>query len=268
MNMLTANFHTHSTYCDGSSTPRQMVEKALKLGFTSLGFSGHVDIDPVMDIDAYQLEIGKLKKEYADRLEILCGGEFDMLFPEPERGGFDYKIGSNHHLLVDGGKPFPIDYSEEMFLKLLNNYFDGDAYHLAEEYYERVSRIYDRIHCTFIGHFDLITIYNNELHLFDEADPRYLKPAMDALDHLLSERVPFEINTKQIMKGRIYPHQCFLKRIRERNGEILISSDAHNAEELNRGFQEAVELAKLCGFDHVNYLTARKGKVQLVEVGI
>ena len=28
--MLTANFHTHSTFCDGTSTPGEMVERALQ----------------------------------------------------------------------------------------------------------------------------------------------------------------------------------------------------------------------------------------------
>ena len=35
------NLHTHTTYCDGRNTAEEMVQKALSLGFTSIGFSGH-----------------------------------------------------------------------------------------------------------------------------------------------------------------------------------------------------------------------------------
>ena len=35
------NLHTHSTYCDGADTPKEMVERALELGFDTIGFSGH-----------------------------------------------------------------------------------------------------------------------------------------------------------------------------------------------------------------------------------
>ena len=34
---LRADFHTHTTYCDGKSTPRQMVEAAYRMGLTDLG---------------------------------------------------------------------------------------------------------------------------------------------------------------------------------------------------------------------------------------
>lgn len=43
MRKLRADFHTHTTYCDGKSTPRQMVEAAYRMGLTDLGISGHAD---------------------------------------------------------------------------------------------------------------------------------------------------------------------------------------------------------------------------------
>ena len=266
--MLTANFHTHSTFCDGTSTPREMVEQALALGFTALGFSGHVDIDPVMDVEAYLAEIRCLQKEYADRIEILCGGEFDTFYPDPLRSGFDYKIGSNHFLDVGEEKPISVDHTEDIFLGLLHDYFSGDVYKLCKSYFERVAEIYDITKCDVIGHFDLVTKYNNHLKLIDEDNDKYVIPAMEALDYLLSKGVAFEVNTRMIRTGRIYPAKRFLKRIRKAKGEIIISSDAHSVAELNRGFNEAVGLVRECGFDHINYLSMKTGKLQLVQIGI
>ena len=35
------NLHTHSTYCDGKSTIKEMIRSALLRDFEVLGFSGH-----------------------------------------------------------------------------------------------------------------------------------------------------------------------------------------------------------------------------------
>ena len=40
---LRADFHTHTTFCDGKNTPRQMVESAFRKGLTDFGISGHGD---------------------------------------------------------------------------------------------------------------------------------------------------------------------------------------------------------------------------------
>ena len=41
--MLRTDFHTHTTFCDGKSTPREMVEAAYRMGMTDFGVSGHAD---------------------------------------------------------------------------------------------------------------------------------------------------------------------------------------------------------------------------------
>lgn len=38
---MLANFHTHSTFCDGKNTPEEIVLAALEKGFVSIGFSSH-----------------------------------------------------------------------------------------------------------------------------------------------------------------------------------------------------------------------------------
>jgi histidinol-phosphatase (PHP family) len=38
---LPGNFHTHTHHCDGSGTPSEFVDAALRKGMRRLGFSGH-----------------------------------------------------------------------------------------------------------------------------------------------------------------------------------------------------------------------------------
>jgi histidinol-phosphatase (PHP family) len=61
--MIRSNFHTHTLFCDGKNTAEEMVQQALANGFEQLGFSGHMDPDIHMDIQAYYREIRRLQKE-------------------------------------------------------------------------------------------------------------------------------------------------------------------------------------------------------------
>ena len=66
--MLRGNFHTHTVFCDGKNTAREMAEKAMELGFTHLGFSGHMDSEIRMDLAAYNAEDHAVKLRASERL--------------------------------------------------------------------------------------------------------------------------------------------------------------------------------------------------------
>ena len=77
MTHLTANYHTHTTFCDGRNTPEEMVRSALDKGFTCIGFSGHspVSFDPAGGMPyentvPYRQTIEALKTAYKDRIRI------------------------------------------------------------------------------------------------------------------------------------------------------------------------------------------------------
>lgn len=60
-----------------------------------------------------------------------------------------------------------------------------------------------------------------------------------------------------------------LKSLKDFGGEIMINSDAHQKELLNGAFDEAVEAALTCGFDHVNILTKEgTGQLHFKQIGI
>jgi histidinol-phosphatase (PHP family) len=79
-----SNLHTHTTYCDGMNTPREMADAAIMKGFRTLGFSGHVPapFDPSYCMTplgalAYKEEVRRLGEEYAGRIKIYLGVEDD-----------------------------------------------------------------------------------------------------------------------------------------------------------------------------------------------
>ncbi|MBR2528412.1 MAG: histidinol-phosphatase HisJ family protein [Blautia sp.] len=254
---IRANFHTHTSFCDGRDTAQAMAEQACAIGFNRLGFSGHMDADIHMDLAAYQKEIFRLREVYAGRLEIFCGVELDNLYDPSVGEGMDYVIGSTHFLDVPSEKPMSVDAGEEEMETLAMEFFDGDYYALARAYYELEAKVYDRLHCTFVGHFDLVTRFNDSMHFLDEEDPRYTGPALDAMEYLVSKDIPFEINCGAVNRGRkkeLYPHPYLLRKLKELGGEIVISSDAHQKELLDGGFELAIGSAISCGFTHINLL--------------
>ncbi|MGO5291201.1 histidinol-phosphatase [Porcincola sp. LCP21S3_C12] len=283
--MLRANFHTHTTLCDGSSTPEDMARRAVSLGFTQLGFSGHMDPDNHMDMNLYRNRIHALQEQYRGKIDILIGIELDTVYNPVYARQVEYTIGSTHFPDVacnrgyegaglqpsnggacepEGGRnrsgserPLSVDASPEDLQLLADRYFGGDFYQLARCYYETEAQVYDRLHCTFIGHFDLITKFNDQMHVLDETDPRYTRPALETMAYLAEEGVPFEINCGAVNRGlkrEFYPNSFFLRALHDMGGEILINSDAHQAELLNGAFDRAVNQAAACGFTHTNIL--------------
>lgn len=263
--IIRANYHTHTTFCDGTDTAEDMVKAAIALGFEHLGFSGHIDSYARVDKKKYYAELTRLEQIYGDKIEILRGIELDNTESPSEAGEAEYVIGSTHYLNLPPieGEMLSVDGSVENVRRLAETYFCGDYYALSKAYYEFEAQVYERLHPTFIGHFDLVTRFNDlspEMggHFLDENDPRYLTPALEAMEHLVQCGVPFEINCGAVNRGRKrfpYPAPPLMRALHEFGAEILISADAHQKEKLNGGFDTALGLAREVGFDHVNILT-------------
>lgn len=270
--MLRANYHTHTTFCDGDNTAEEMVRRALELGFAHLGFSGHMDEEIHMDWQAYQAEVLRLKAVYGERLDIICGVELDALYDPSCCPGAEYVIGSTHYVDVDVPFSRAIDYSPQVSQRLCDECFGGDWYALCRSYYELEAQVHDRLSATFVGHFDLVTRFNDEMGAFDEDDPRYLGPALDAMEYLVAQGVPFEINCGAHNRGRkaeLYPRQSLLRALRDFGGEILINSDAHQCSCLDGSFDVAVQRAMACGFTHVNVLAhGAQGALELCPLAL
>lgn len=238
------DLHVHTTYSDGRSTPEEMVQAAIAKDMTTLGFSDHsyTHFDtayciPKEKIPAYRAEIEALKAQYAGQLEILCGIEQDF-YSEESTEGYDYVIGSVHYVKA-GEKYLPVDESRQALLRAVQEAFSGDFYALAEAYYQTVALVAETLRPTFIGHFDLISKFNEDGKLFDETHPRYIAAWQAAADKLLEANIPFEINTGAVSRGyrtAPYPAAPIREYLANRGARFLWSSDSHRADTLCFGF--------------------------------
>ncbi len=233
--VMLCDFHVHTTYSDGAHTPHEVAAASYEMGVTALGFSTHsyTHFDEsycIMPdrIDAYRREVAALKELYRGRMQIFCGVEQDYWSDYPT-GGFDYVIGSVHYLRV-GEKYYAIDHRRDLILQAAEEGFGGDIYALIEAYYRTIGDIGDRVRPDIIGHFDVITKFNEKTPFFDETHPRYLAARQAALDRLLACRIPFEVNTGAMSRGyktAPYPAADALTYILAHGGEVLPTSDSH-----------------------------------------
>jgi len=267
--MILQNLHTHTVYGDGKNTAEEMAQGALQSGCAALGFSEHSPFPPVGDHDgwsmlpervgSYRAEVTRLRKRYQGQLEIFLGLEQDIDSLPPDQP-YDYLIGSVHNLRVAGNTWLPVDESVGAFKQYALLYFSGDCLSMAEAYYWLEAEVVKKTGCQIVGHFDLVTKFNEGGRLFPEDNPRYRNAALEALDALLEHDVIFEINTGAISRGYRsvpYPAPFLLKAIREKGGRVCITSDSHSAETITCAFSEAAELAMACGFQETWNLTSR-----------
>ena len=263
--MIKSNLHTHSIYCDGKNTPEEIVNSAISLGLLSVGFSGHAytpfDSSFCMSQEntkKYTEEILNLKEKYKDKIEIYLGLEADLL-SEFDKKNFDYIIGSCHYVTV-GSEHLSVDDTEEIMKENVKNYFSGDYLKYAENYFEQILKL-NTISPDIIGHFDLLTKFNEGNKYFNENDKKYLDLAFSALDTLIPKCDLFEVNTGAICRGykkSPYPAVPILKRLKEKGAKIIITSDCHDARDLTFYFKETQTLLKETGFLSTVILSGNK----------
>lgn len=240
------NYHTHTTYCDGKNTAEEMVQQAISLGISQIGFSGHsyteFDLEPCMSRDGtedYKKEINALKEKYSGKIKILLGIEYDYYSNEP-LDDYDYVLGSVHYI-YKGGKYLCTDLSCEKQISDVNNYYGGDFYAYIQDYYSLVADLYNKTKCNIIGHFDLITKYNDDGSLFDVNDPRYISAWQNAADAILKTPALVEINTGGMSRGykkTPYPSKQIIEYFKSNGKKLIFSSDCHNKNFLLYGYDE------------------------------
>ena len=229
-----------------------MTLAAIAAGLKVIGFSGHgyTAYDDCYCMSrantaAYFTEIDRLREAYRGKITILLGIEQDFGSDEPT-DAYDYVIGSVHATFApaadgsgdnfhgfDRSRFYYIDWTVDRILEAVRDDFAGDPYAFIEHYYEIVGMLPEVIGCHIIGHFDLITKFNEKEPWFDEAHPRYRAAVCRVLDQIFAS----------------------WQESRARGGQIMINSDSHAADTITYAFADALRLAQDCGFHQVKIIT-------------
>ena len=265
------NYHTHTTYCDGDSPPEEIVKYAIDKGFDIIGFSGHgytpFDLSYcITDVDGYKAEIKRLKEKYKNKIRVYLGVEEDAFGLINPREDFDYIIGSSHYFFVDS-KYYPIDSDYDGFKKCLE-VFDGDEIRLAETYYKTFCKYISERKPDIVGHFDLITKYDEIDVMRFLNNEKYFEIAEKYMEEATKNDIIFEVNTGAITRGyrkEPYPHQRLLKIIKKNGGKVTLSSDSHSFNTIDAYFDEAKKILSDVGFDCVYFLCDNEFKKDYIK---
>lgn len=252
---MLSNFHTHSSYCDGKATLREMVDFAVAHGFTELGFSGHCPLPfentfSITDYEGYCNEVRALKEEYKDRIKIYLGLEIDYIpgmledfTPLIEQGGLEYTIGSIHLIPAEGIIPMDandlwmIDGSRyQTYDEGLMKHYGGDIKRGVTAYFHNENAMLEKNRPSIVGHPDKIVMHNRDRY-FTEDEKWYRDLAFETIHLIKDLDLVCEINTRGIYKGRhadYYPGKWLIQEMKLLHIPVIVSTDAHSPEDLLR----------------------------------
>ena len=274
--MITQNLHMHSTWDDGKCSVEEMILASKAAGLRSVGVSVHAPMEsggagwacPKDNLEKYIAEVRALKEKYAGVIDVYLGVEWDVL-SDIDLALYDYAIGSAHCISVpmnlpencppELAKQFQTDYlavdeSADATRRMLEGRFGGDADTVAEKYFAELEKVAAKDGVDIVGHFDLLTKFDETHHFFQENSPRYRAAAERAMKKLVDAGKIFEVNTGAISRGyrtSPYPSMQWLKLLREFGGRVTVSADAHHTSGVTCAFDLAEKLIKEAGFEEI-----------------
>ena len=293
-----SSLHNHTIFCDGKDDIETMCRAAYEKKLCAVGFSAHAPITKKTGIESdwhmkdevfgkYTEHVLAAKKRWRGKLEVLLGFEIDYikglrsaLDRDITEVNPDYLIGSVHYLIpANGAKPFTVDGPQEEFSQGLNEGFNGDARALMNSYYDAQLEMIALGGFEILGHADLVkkncigkNLWPREEEVYRQKEIAHAvgNAAGNAAGKAAGNAgVIAEVNTGGINRKKInevYPSETFLRVFRENNVPVIITADAHSAEEIKGNYNIAVKTILSAGFlDHVIIFRKSTKKIKYVK---
>ncbi len=269
------SLHTHTIGFDGRNTPIKMVLHARELGMKSLGISNHFIVHPniakskfypyavrggysAIYSTSFDEAVKRFKPHFEElkHLSGLCGvklyrGMEVDFFDYPEwRSGFDramkvlkpdYIICASHFVEYDGQLYNVHD---------MANADEKTRDKMVKMYWDKLGRAAETGMFNWMAHLDLPKKTGcGRDAIWGDTEKR-------AVESIAQSKTPIEINTGLYRDycDEPYPSPRILRMAADAHIPVLLSDDAHAAEQMGRNFDRAYELARSCGIN--KFLTA------------
>lgn len=269
--MIRTNYHMHTKYCDGKSTAREYILKAIDENMMAIGITAHSPVPFYSHFNMkdeqlkdYIEELNTLKKDYSNKIQVYTGLEVDFTGKEIEdiikafKEKLDYKIGSVHFIFDEKTNDYyNIDGDINTFKNTLKIACKGNIKELVTRYYNELMRIVNTYDFDILGHLDIIKKQNNNNLFFSENEPWYKELIDEVLDTIKTKNKIVEINTGGIIRGYIketYPSNWIIRRCNEKAIPIVLNSDAHHANDLNLYLEKTAKTVKSLGYEQQRVL--------------
>jgi histidinol-phosphatase (PHP family) len=249
--VIITSYHNHTRWSDGKATVAEMIEAARRAGLNELGISDHFVLNPDGRRSPRTLA-SQLLEDYVNSVQeaaastpdltIRLGLEadytpetVDLLAKKLAPCPFDYLIGSVHY--IDG---ISVDSIGERWRELS----PGDRDRVWGNYWQKLHEAVQTNLFDIVGHFDLPKKFNFP------ATPELVEKGLCLLDAIADSQMVLELNTSGWDRPvrEAYPSVFYLKEAFLRGIPIIITSDAHRAEDVVSHFDRARALAIEVGY--------------------
>ncbi|MDR2635382.1 MAG: histidinol-phosphatase [Campylobacteraceae bacterium] len=244
---MLVDLHNHTPLCKhAEGSPEDYVKKAIAAGTKYFGFSDHApmkfDEQYRMDFDEiplYETMVKNAKERFYSDIEVFLGYEVDFLNSLIDervlKRKVDYFIGSVHFLNSWG-----FDNPE-----FIGEYQNKNIEEIWKDYFEAVENMAKSGLFDIVGHIDLLKIFK----YLPKTNMKIL--SKNALKAIKKTNMTIEINTAGFRKpiNEQYPSRAILEAASELDIPITFGSDAHDIEHVGYKSDEAVTLARDCGYD-------------------
>lgn len=262
--MFLCDYHLHTTNStDGKSSLTDMCRAAVSKGIKEIAVTDHFEPTEndksyaFYERDLFYSDIEDVRKIFKGMLVIRYGVELGQPHIYPEYSEklineypFDFVLASCHKMTGD------IDFADI-------NYARADLRRYFEKYLDNLKELlaWGQFDC--IGHFDLVKRYcardGIKINLMDN----YKDEIADILKLIAEKNKGIEINTsglRQFSAG-FMPGFDIVSLYRMLGGKIItVGSDAHSAEEVGKGIDDAIALAFDAGFKNITVFEKRVPK--------
>lgn len=256
--------HTHTWFSfDGGCNLTELCESALRRGVEILAITEHYDFDHRGCREAYQAretqrlaEMRRAKERYAGRLRLLYGielGQPHVMAAESraflENRRFDVVIGSLHDLRPERDLYRSFEYATP-----------EQCDSVYAQFFEESIELLRTCKIDVIGHYDYPL--RRMQALFPGASMERWRDMMQPfLREVAHSGVALELNTSGYRRWQKKPagEDWLLEDYRRYGGErVTVGSDAHLAEDVGSGVEEAYEILRRNGFDRITVFENRK----------
>lgn len=235
-----ADLHVHSKFSHDADDDLNVVcQAAINKGLKIICFTEHLDLDPndpscsFFNYPKFSKALESARREFGDRIEILKGIEFSEPYRYPRefekwrRKDVDFILGSVHTL-------------DRVFIgekDLLKRYTIDQ---LFESYYHKVLQAVRFGGFDALAHLDFPKRYYRDTSSCPDS-------VSEILHEMVSQEIALEINTSPLRKGlpEPSPAEAVVRQFLDLGGQkITLGSDAHSAEDIGSGLDEAWEMIK------------------------
>jgi histidinol-phosphatase (PHP family) len=289
MRQYYSSLHTHSVFCDGKEDIDTICRRAYEKGLFAIGFSSHAPIGKAGLETDWHMKDGRLgeyadavnaaKKRWEGKIAVYLGLEVDYIrgLRSPMDNDIldihtDYLISSVHYLLPPQGSMFTVDGPDDELEKGIREGFGGNC-SPAEAGMAMMNAYWDAfIEMASVGGFDIVahldlgkkSMSNPAMQGFDINGSDYKQGAEKAAKAIAAGGFIVEVNTGGLNRGyfnETCPSLPILRLLRQYDIPVMISADAHRADDLDGHYPQARQFLLEAGYtSHFLFQGRNNGK--------